>query len=232
MPDEHAAVAPSVCALAVHHIIMPIPKIESIVVPHEEALAVEHIVSPFTDVPISIGPAILTLALLGRVLVEAYVLAAVVPLLLAKAVLLVLVPVADVFAAVSMPINSKSLGHVVDELAFVEVARGVIKFSAAIIQIIFPKPLVNGAIRPFHDPVTLLDVLAVFQHLASVNSTIIRLIIYSHVHHVVQLATLVLLQLRQDDLVALLETLPRIMPSKMRLDLDNFLLIARSVSQE
>lgn len=161
LADEHAAVAPPVGALAVHHVVVPVSEVEAVVVPHEEALAVEHVVAPFADVPVAVGPPILSLALLGGVLVEALILTAIIPLLFSEPMLLILVPVPNILAAVGMPVDSKSLRHIVDKLAFIKVTTCMVEFSTAIVEVVLPESLVDRAVRPLHDPVSLLDVLAV-----------------------------------------------------------------------
>ena len=87
--------------------------------------------------------------------------------------LLVLVPVADVLASVGVPINAEALGHVINELSLVEIATGVVQLSPSIIEVVLPESLVNSAIGPIHDSVALLDILAVLQHLASVDSAVV-----------------------------------------------------------
>ena len=185
LPDEHSAVAPPVRALPMHHVVVPVAEVEAIIVPHEETLSIEHIVAPFANVPVAIRPPVLSLAFLRGIQVKALILTTIVPLLFTESVLFVLVPVAHILASVGVPVDSKALRHVVNELALVEVATCMVELSSAIIEVVLPEPLVDGAVGPLHDAVALLDVLAVFQHLPRVDSTIVRLVIDAHIVHVV-----------------------------------------------
>ena len=232
LSHEHATVTPTVGTLAVHHVVLPVAEIQPIIVPHEQALAVQHIVSPLADVSVTIRPAVFALALFRCVLVEAHVLATVVPLLLAKAMLFVLVPVTNVLAAVGMLVNTEALSHIVDELTLIKITTGMVQLAAAVVQVVLPETLIDGAIRPSHYTISLLNVRAVLEHLTRVDRTLLRVVIHAHVVHSQQLAGLVLLELVQNDLVALSESLARIMTAVVRLNLDNFLLITASIGEQ
>lgn len=80
--------------------------------------------------------------------------------------LFVLIPVSYILATISMLVNTKSLRHIVDELTLIKVTRCMVQFTPTVVQVIFPKAFVYGAIRPSHYAVALFDVWGVFQHLS------------------------------------------------------------------
>lgn len=89
--------------------------------PHEQALPIEHVVAPFTYVSVPVWPPVLTLTFLRGVLVKSLILTAIIPLFLSKSMLLILVPVPNILASVGMPVDSKSLRHIINKLTFVKV---------------------------------------------------------------------------------------------------------------
>ena len=145
--------------------------------------------------------------------------------------LLVLVPVANILAPICMPIDTESLGHVVDELALVQIATGVVQLASTIVEVVLPEALVDGSIGPPHDTVALLDI-GVLQDLAGVDGGLLAGLIDSLVMNVHQVATFVFLQLVENELVALVQPLASIVTSEMRLDLNNLFLITRGVRQQ
>ena len=208
-----------------HHIVLPIAEVESVVVPHEEPSSVEHVVVPLANVPVSVRPAVLALAVLARILVEALVLAAVVPLLLAEAMLLVLVPVPHVFGPVGMPVDAETLGHVVHELSFVEVTARVVQLASAVVEIVLPEAFVDRPVWPSHDSVSVLDVMGILEHLTRVDRALLAVLVDPHGVDVRQGARLQVLELLLDYLVAVVQSLPRRVASEVRLDLNYLLLV-------
>ena len=137
--------------------------------------------------------------------------------------LFVLVPVADILASISMFVDAESLSHIVHELTFVKVAGCVVQLTPTVVEIVFPKALVDGAIRPSHYAITLFNVWGVLQHLPGVDGALFGALVDCLVVDIHEVTRFIVVHVFVCDLVAVVQPLSSIVTSKLRFNLYVFL---------
>ncbi len=129
-----------------------------------------------------------------------------------------------------MAVDAEPLGHIINELALVQISAGMVELAPAIVKIVFPKAFIDCAVGPAHDTIAVLDVLRALEHLPRVDGALLAVLVDAQAMDVGKVSGLVLVELLFDYFVALVEALASRMSSEVGLSLDNLLLFLKQQS--